>query len=318
MAVMNIVNFRRLDLNLLVVFQVLMEERHVTRAAARLNLSQGAVSAALGRLRSVLHDPLFKRTRDGMVPTPTALALAPRIGQALALLDESLSEGESFDPASSKRNFHLAMSDDLESVLVRRFLKEVRLNRWNVSFSFHQTNRALWHEALDDPKMDLVLCSTPTQVSAGYQQSVLFSSTYACIYDSASQFSNPITIDEYMAADHVRVSHNAQRGFVDEMFEAQGVERKVAVSVSHFAGIAPVLGARNLVATIPTYAADALGAATGATVSPGPVPLPRFTISMLWKVSQQSRTDHLWLRRLVERCVGAERMGDRAPGPAAS
>lgn len=304
MGAINVTNLRRLDLNLLVVFHVLMQEQHVTRAATKLHLSQGAVSAALGRLRAIFGDPLFQRTRSGMVPTPKALALAPKIAQALAMLDEFVSQASDFDPRTSKRNFHLALSDDLEAVFVPKILDAVKLQDWGVRFSFHQTNSLLWQEAIDDPKMDLVVCASPPQVPASYRQSVLFASSYSCLYDGQhSDFSAPLTVEEYMDAGHVRVSYNAQRGFVDEFFETRGRERKAVASLSHFAGIITALGVGNLIATIPSYTARAFAESAGLTVSPPPIPVPRFTISLLWKVSQETQPEHPWLRGLLEDCA---------------
>ncbi|MGW6455920.1 LysR family transcriptional regulator [Streptomyces sp. NPDC055078] len=315
MGIINIANLRKVDLNLLVVFQVLMEERHVTRAAAKLHLSQGAVSAALGRLRHVFDDPLFQRTRAGMVPTPRALALAPRIGRALALVDESVFAAGEFDPHTATRTFHLALSDDLESVLAPRIMAEALRNEWSVTFSFHQTNSVLWQKALDDPRTDLVVCVSPLHVPAAYRQRILFASSYACLYarDSPS-LSEPLTREEYLAARHVRVSYDAQRGFVDQYFEEQGLERRAVVSVSHFAGAVPILTPGDCIATVPDYTAHALAESVDAlTWAPPPIPVPRFTIAQLWKVERESQAEQAWLQELVERCAGPPPRATQAP-----
>jgi LysR family transcriptional regulator, mexEF-oprN operon transcriptional activator len=304
MSIINETNLRKIDLNLLLVFHVLMQERHVTRAAARLHLSQGAVSAALGRLRVIFNDPLFQRSRSGMVPTPKALALAPKIGQSLTMVSGLMFEETEFDPTTSKRTFHIAMSDDLESVFVPRLRNEGEQNSWSVRFSIHQTNSVLWREALDDPRMDLVICSTPSHVPAAYQQSVLFASSYSCLYDGQRLgLSNPLSLGDYVNSGHLRVSYNAQRGFVDELLEAQGYERRAVASISHFAGVITALKAADLIATIPTYAANAFAEAAGLMVSPPPVPVPRFTISLLWEVPQETQMEHVWLRSLLESCA---------------
>ena len=302
MKIINAVNLRKVDLNLLVVFHALMQERHVTRAAAKLHLTQGAVSAALGRLRSLFGDELFERSREGMTPTPKALAMATKIGQALAAIDSLVSESEDFDPVTASRTFHLAMSDDLEAILVPAILQEVEDNGWNVRFSFHQTNTTLWQQALDDPKTDLVLCASPPHVPAAYRQSVLFAASYSCLYDgSRAGFSTPLTLAEYVGSGHLRVSYNAQRGFVDELLESQGHTRKAVASISHFAGAINALRAAEVIATIPSYTADAYAGSTGLTACDPPIPVPRFTISLLWKVQREADPEHTWLRRLIER-----------------
>jgi LysR family transcriptional activator of mexEF-oprN operon len=305
MGIISAVDLRKIDLNLLVVFHTLIEERHVTRAAAKLHVTQGAVSAALARLRTLFGDELFVRSREGMAPTAKALAMAPKVGQALAAIASLVFESEEFDPTTASRTFHLAMSDDLEAVLVPRILQEVGDNGWNVSFSFHQTNSTLWQEALDDAKTDLVLCATPSHVPAAYQQSVLFASSYSCLYDgSRPEFSTPLTLAEYVGSNHLRVSYNAQRGFVDGLLESQGLMRKAVASISHFAGVINALRAADVIATIPSYAAYAYADSAGLTTCEPPIPVPRFTISLIWKVHQENDPERAWLRRLIERCTG--------------
>jgi LysR family transcriptional activator of mexEF-oprN operon len=304
MGIISAVDLRKVDLNLLVVFHTLMQERHVTRAAAKLHLTQGAVSAALGRLRTLFGDELFERSRDGMTPTPKALAMATKIGQALIAIDSLVSESETFDPATASRTFHLAMSDDLEAVLVPAILQEVEDHGWNVRFSFHQTNTSLWQQALEDPNTDLVLCASPPQVPAAYRQNVLFASSYSCLYDgSRPGFSTPLTLNEYVESDHLRVSYNAQRGFVDELLESQGYTRKATASVSHFAGTINALRAAEIIATIPSYTAYAYAASVGLTACEPPIPVPRFTISLLWRVQREADPELAWLRRLIEKCA---------------
>jgi LysR family transcriptional regulator, mexEF-oprN operon transcriptional activator len=306
MKTINAVNLRKVDLNLLVVFHTLMQERHVTRAAAKLHLTQGAVSAALGRLRSLFGDELFERSREGMTPTPKALAMATKIGQALAAIDSLVSESEEFDPVTASRTFHLAMSDDLEAVLLPAILQEVEDNGWSVRFSFHQTNTSRWQQALDDPKTDLVLCASPPHVPAAYRQSVLFASSYSCLYDgSRPAFSTPLTLNEYVGSSHLRVSYNAQRGFVDELLESQGYTRKASASISHFAGAINALRAAEIIATVPSYTAYAYACSAGLTACEPPIPVPRFTISLLWRVQREADPEHAWLRGLIEKSTGS-------------
>nr|WP_238324613.1 LysR family transcriptional regulator [Paenarthrobacter aurescens] len=284
-----------------------MQERHVTRAAAKLHITQGAVSAALGRLRLLFDDPLFQKSRTGMVPTAKALALAPRIGQSLKTVSDLVFQDEQFEPTTSNRTFHIAMSDDLEAVFVPKIVTEAIRSNWNVKFSFHQTNSVLWQEALDDPRMDLVMCATPPQVPAAYHHSVLFASSYTCLYDGQRmKLSEPLSLEDYAGSGHLRVSYDAQRGFVDEILESQGYERKAVASISHFAGAVAVLRAADLIATIPTYTAKAFSDAAGLTMSQPPVPMPRFTISLIWEVPKETQPEHVWLRKMMQACANPD------------
>lgn len=299
---MDLAALRGIDLNLLVTFQALIQDNSVSKAAARLHVSQGTVSAALGRLRSTFHDPLFQRTRTGMVPTAKALELAPHIAQMLALADVFLSPQKPFDPYSSAKRFHLAMSDDLELFITPRLLDTAHKNGWSTTFSVHQTNSAIWEKTLDAPEIDLVLCASPPKVTSDYRETVLFSATYACIFNPVGEyFSRPITLAEYQAADHIRVSYNTRRGFVDEYFELQGHVRKVTVSLSHFAGLTTALHHPGTVATLPKHAAQEIAAVGGYTLEVPPIPVPATPVSLLWRLQSDSQPEHRWLRRLIQK-----------------
>src|SRR3712207_716040 len=123
---LNEIDLSRTDLNLLVLFEAVLQERHVGRAADRLSLSPSAVSHGLGRLRRLLHDPLFVRTPKGVVPTERALALSAPIADALARVRSVLATAEPFDPATSKRRFTFGAPDGVSAVLLPAFLAEVR------------------------------------------------------------------------------------------------------------------------------------------------------------------------------------------------
>ncbi len=300
MAIMNIINLRGIDLNLLVVFHLLMQERNVTRAAAKLYVSQSAVSAALARLRTLFGDPLFVRERSGMVPTRRAIELAAPIARALGELADTINPEAAFSPTESTRTFHLAMSDDIESVVAPWLLNKSITENWTVKFAFHQTNSRLYEEALSDERIDLVICSTVGDVTANYRSKPLFSGSYLCVYSNKQRANyGPITEEEFREAIHLRVSFDAQRGFIDDLLESAGIQRRVPVSLTHFAGISTVLDANPAIVTLPDYAARALARACGLTTSSVPVTVPKFTSSMIWRVVTDMSSDHLWLQETV-------------------
>src|SRR5918998_1462653 len=123
---LNQANLSRIDLNLLVLFAVVLEERHVGRAATRLNLSPSAISHGLKRLRRLLNDPLFLRTPKGLVPTTRALELEEPIGEVLARVSGIVSAAEAFDPATSTRRFVIGAPDAVSAVLLRPLLSELQ------------------------------------------------------------------------------------------------------------------------------------------------------------------------------------------------
>ena len=300
MPVMKVVDLRGIDLNLLVVFHLLMQERNVTRAAVQLHLSQSAVSAALARLRTMLADPLFERGRSGMEPTTRALELAAPIAETLGNLARTLNPTDAFSPAESTRTFHIAMSDDIEAVIAPWLLQQSLSSSWRVKFAFHQTNSRLYEDTLADPRIDLVVCSTPADLASGLRSAQLFSGSYACVYSPSQRpGAGSITEDQFRQATHLRVSFDAQRGFIDDLLESAGIQRRVPLSISHFAGIAAVLHENPAIVTLPDYTARALAKVSGLAVSPVPMSVPKFTTSMIWAAAADARSDQSWLVRTI-------------------
>lgn len=304
MTFMNLIDLRRVDLNLLVVFQALMQEGSVTRTAVKLKLSQSAVSAALARLRTLFGDPLFERSREGMLPTSRALAISAKLGPTLTSIADVILDDPEFEPTRTERVIHLAMSDDLELVLAPRLAQRKLAEGWKVEFAIHQTNSTLWEDSVENARNDLTLTVTPRQQTTNVQSEPLFSGGYVCLYNpQLLQVSDPMSFDEYTSVRHARVSYDVQRGWVDDLLAARGYQRKLLCAVSHFSGLASILATAPAVATIPEHAANALASIVGLTMSPVPLHGPRFTISALWNARQDGSAENVWIRRVVRELV---------------
>ncbi|MEH2513821.1 LysR family transcriptional activator of mexEF-oprN operon [Nitrobacteraceae bacterium AZCC 1564] len=296
----SVANINRFDLNLLLVFHCLMQERSVTRAAAILHITQGAVSSALKRLREQFNDELFLRTGTGMVPTRRALEFAPKVMEALSAVSAITGKQPQFVAETSHRVFNIALSDDIESYLSPKLVGEARARELGVSFAFHQTNSSLWKQALSDPDMDLVLCAEPKEMSSQYSSQVLFSSSYSCLYDGPRlNLKSPITREEYLSYDHVRISFDGRRGFVDDLMDKEGIPRRVSASFTHFAGALPVLAFGAAIATLPTFAAYSYARIARLTVSPVPIYVPAFRVFMVWNVKRNADVHNQWLRNYI-------------------
>lgn len=309
----SIVNINRLDLNLLVVFHCLMTERSVTRASSNLHITQGAVSSALKRLREQFNDELFVRTGAGMVPTRRALEIAPKVVEALTAVAAICGKPDNAAPATPQRVFNIAMSDDIESYLSTDFVEASQ--EQGISFAFHQTNSTLWKQALSDPDMDLVLCSEPKEMTSQFSSQVLFSSSYSCLYDGPRlNLKSPLSREDYLAHDHVRISFDGRRGFVDDLLESEGIPRRVCASFTHFAGILPILVFGKAIATLPTFAAYSYARIARLTVSPVPIYVPAFRIFMVWSVKRNADAQNQWLRNFaVDRTRRLQHASDPPP-----
>ncbi len=158
------INLAGIDLNLLVVFDALMTEQHVTRAGERLGLSQPATSNALARLRSLTADDLFIRTAAGLRPTPKAIALAHQLRPALQQIQGALLEKPSFDPTQSDRIFTLGMSDYGEFVLLPKLMVMLQTLAPRVNLQIRSGDRQKLLDLLDRGEIDLVCGVFPEQI----------------------------------------------------------------------------------------------------------------------------------------------------------
>jgi LysR family transcriptional activator of mexEF-oprN operon len=296
-------DFRGVDLNLLVTFDVLMRERHVTRTAHVLGVSQAATSAALARLRRLFGDELFVRTRDGMLPTPKAKEIAPRIRWALRELSAVLVEEPVFDPADSTRTFVLAMSDDVEAHVLPQILRRLQAERLGVSVLVRQSNRYTVESLLTEGSIDLAVGALPG-LGENFPREELFSSGYACLYDGARLgLGDPLSLEDYLRLPHLLISYDGRRGIVDDLLEARGLRRRIIGSTTHFAGALAPLKSAEVVVTLPRHAGKAFAGTAGLTLSEPPLPFPSFTVSMAWTPQRENDPAQQWLRGFVRACV---------------
>jgi LysR family transcriptional activator of mexEF-oprN operon len=291
--------FRRADLNLIVTFCALMEERSVTRAAGRLRLSQAAVSAALGRLRVLFDDPLLTRTAGQMRPTPRALQLERDLAPAVAIMHGAIVGLNSFDPTEGRPRFVLGVSDDVEAAVLPGVIARLSRDHPKVSIVARQTNQLLAGEQLERDEIDLAIVATP-QTAPEYEGETLFTSSYSCLYDGDRLgLGSPLSLDDFIDTPHLLVSYSGTRGAVDDVLEPQGLSRTVIASSTHFSSLMVTLKSVDALATIPTHAALAFSTVTGLTVSTPPIPMADYTISTLWSRRRSRDPRLLWLRALL-------------------
>ncbi|MFE3599673.1 LysR substrate-binding domain-containing protein [Streptomyces sp. NPDC059142] len=301
--------FRKADLNLLVVFAALMRERSVTRAAAALHLSQGAASAALGRLRGLFGDELFTRTRTGVEPTPRAVELARRIEPALGLIHGAVTDRDRFDPATARHTFTLGMSDDLEAALLPRLLAATAALP-GIRLAVRQSSRNTVAGMIDRAEVDLGVAAAPAY-GADHRGQELFASGYTTLFNPRLlPLGTPLALEEYLAHPHLLISYDGRRGIVDDLLEARGLDRRVIASTTHFAGAALQLATLPALATLPTHAATVYAGTLSLTTSPPPLPMPTYTVSSIWHSTVTGDPANEWLRRLVHEAARSGGFGE--------
>ena len=202
-------NIRQTDLNLLIALNVLMEERNVTRAADRLDLTQSAASRMLGRLRATFDDPLFVRTSRGLTPTKRALDLAGPLQEYLAGLEKLLLERGDFDAATARRRFRIAAIDYVQAVLLAPLVAKLQHQAPQIDFEIRQPSTESERD-LDAGVLDFLLM--PQQRSGpGVVWTPLYRDTYTCLVWNRHSVER-LTLTRFAAMEHVLVAPRERAG----------------------------------------------------------------------------------------------------------
>lgn len=295
------------DLNLLLVFDRLVQDGRVSRVAESLGLSQPAVSNALRRLRDALGDALFVRTPTGMAPTPYAQQLAGPVAQALQGLQGALNVQASFEPTRSERCFTLAMTDVGELYFLPDLMDALAHEAPGITLRSLPVADTGLREQMAAGRVDLALGPLP-QLQGGFFQQALFRQRYVALMRAGHPLagSTALSAARYRQAAHVRVvSAGTAHGQVDEALQRLGVARRVQLTVPHYVALGQVLARTDLVATVPERLAERLAGPHGLVSRPLGLKLPTSTIAQLWHAHLHRDPGHQWLRALVAQRFGA-------------
>lgn len=300
-----------LDLNLLVALEALLAERNVTRAARRLHLSQPTLSAQLARLRDVFGDPLLLPAQRGMIPTPRALELEEPLHRALEEVRGVVSAGAPFDPATAERTVTFAASDYSQYAVLMPLVVVLAREAPGLRIAFRALDGARLAAQMEQGEVDVALM-TPETAPPRLRSRHLFDERYVAI----ARRDHPavgagMDLDTFCALDSIVVSPEGG-GFVgatDTALAALGRRRPVALSVSSFLIVPEIVAHSDMVALVPEGIvrdrADRLR-----IVDP-PLPVPGFSMAMLWHDRSTNHPALRWLREvLIGRC--AQRTPPRA------
>ena len=306
-------NFRTLDLNLLRVFDQVMVERSLTRAARNLSLTQPAVSNALRRLREALGDELVRRSGQGMEPTPRAMVLWPAVRDALRQLQQSLAP-DSFAPAQADNTFVLAMADATAAELVPRLVDTIEAEAPGVSLRVVPLSTRDPRKLLDDEAVDLavgyfpaVLADLTARAQVGkavaFAHQRMYEGEYVCVMRRDHPLAKgPLTLNRFCAARHLLVSFSGRPfGFIDEALALLGRERRVVLTVNQFFTAGRVVANSNLLTVLPRHFVGVTGIADALVLRDLPFAVPTVHVDALWHHRQEQSSAHRWLRQAVER-----------------
>jgi DNA-binding transcriptional LysR family regulator len=298
--------FRNLDLNLLRVFDVVMAERNVTRAAERLAMSQPAVSNALRRLRLTIGEDLFVPGPTGVTPTRHAQSIWPAVRQALDALRKTI-EPPSFDPLQDERGFSIAMADATAAVLMPAVMRAWTAQRARPDLRVVGLDSRDPRPLLEQGRVDAAIGFFPEverELAADADDAVTrIDALYDCEYVCVMRRGHPLAsradfgLDDYCGAQHLRVSFAGRpRGFVDEALARLGCERRVVLTVEHFSIAGAVVRDSDLLTVLPRSFVPATGFGAELVVKRLPFELPRIRVGLLWHRRHAHDAAQRWLR----------------------
>ena len=312
---MNEANFRTLDLNLLRVFDEVMAERNLTRAAHNLSMTQPAVSNALKRLREALGDELVRRAGYGVEPTPAAQALWPTVRDALGQLRESLTPG-TFDPALARNAFVIAMADATAAQVVPGLVDILEHEASGVNLRVLPLTTRDPRNLLESGAADLAIGHFPGVIaeltavhlqenSPRFLHQRLYDGEYVVVMRRGHPLAGrPLDLDTYCAARHLLVSFSGRPfGFVDEALSARSRQRRVVLTVNQFFTAGRVVASTDLLTVLPRHFIDATGIAGELALCELPLPVPAVHVDALWHRQASHNSAHHWLREAVARAA---------------
>jgi DNA-binding transcriptional LysR family regulator len=295
---MRLTHLRQADLNLLVVFTVLAEERNVTRAAARLLLSQPAVSRALQRLREMFHDDLLIRTSSGYQLTPKGQRLLQELALTLPRLDRFFS-GSDFDPAAEDTTFRIAVTDHASHVLCPTICRTVLPEAGKVTFGFVPFHDETF-DAIERGRLDLLLNADDGYVPARFASELLFEDEFACVAAKESSYSRALTLKQYLASSHIGVGIlEGVQTIPEKRLASVGAKRRCAIWVPYFTAAIRSVAGTNLIATVPRRIAEFEARNPALKILKPPAVLGKFQYLMAWHPRMNSDAAHVWLRAVI-------------------
>lgn len=325
---LNQIDLSRIDLNLLVLFEAVLQEGHVGRAAQRMRLTPSAVSHGLGRLRHLLNDPLFLRTPKGVMPTERASELAAPIAEVLARVRSVVASAAPFDPSTSTRRFALGAPDGVSAVLLPALLSRLQSAAPGVALSVRQLLPAAgetlpgpaWrpaYEQLESRGLDIAVVPT-ADVPARFHRRFLYEEDFVVALRSGHPQARHLSPEQYCALQHLMVSHAGDpHGFVDTVLAEQGLSRRVALTVPNFAFALMLVADTDCACMLPRRFATLHAPRHDVVLIEPPVPLSSSPMHLV--VPQAAMRDEglAWLVGMIEAADYAPRKTRSFPGKAA-
>lgn len=303
-------NISKVDLNLLVYLDVLLREKNVTRAAHQLSITQPAMSNGLKRLRELFNDPILVRTSDGMTPTQRALQLQPVIRDVLSKLEASIQPETEFEPLSSERTFRIMASDYAESTLLLEVIRELSDKAPNITLDIITPSDVTFHD-VEQGKVDMAI-NRFEELPLSFHQKVVWYDSFSCVVNRSHALLENANLETYLQGQHIWVSKTGfgvgvgvdptevqKLGWVDAELLKVGKTRNIRVFTRHYHAALQMAKEQNLIATLPTRAAQVYRDDPNIAILAPPFDIPPIALKMAWSALLHHDAGHIWLRRLM-------------------
>ncbi|MDB6013157.1 MAG: Transcriptional regulator [Gammaproteobacteria bacterium] len=303
MAIIDAMDVRGLDLNLLIPLRVLLTERHVTRAADKLGITQPAMSASLARLRAVFGDQLLVRGPRGLTPTLRAQQLMDQLDQVIAVIEQLVALPAEFVPDTSRRTFTLIGTDFIETLLLPSLMADLAVEAPSVQVVFRPPDPRNLEALMSEGEVDLAVGYLP-YAPKGLITSVAFHDRFVCIArrNHPQLSTDQFPLDQFVDLQHVQVLPRDLPMYgmpIDAALGALGFVRRVALWHPSFQALPGIVAKTDLVATLPRRLAMHAAQTLPIVVYDPPVPLPTVDFSLYWHARSHEDSGHKWLRTKV-------------------
>jgi DNA-binding transcriptional LysR family regulator len=300
---MKSIQLAQIDLNLLVTFEALFEERSVTVAAQRLYLGQPAMSAALGRLRILFGDELFIRVGREMQPTTKAVAIAPGIFAALHQIRHTIQTSQNFNPASDQRDFAIASPDYTSFVVIPKLIAHCQEVAPNLNFRMIEFEKDIVGDLLEKGTVNLALGvfqNPPRQTICV----PLFQEHFVGIASKNHPvlMQKPISLEVFANLSHaLNTIRRDAIGEVDHVLALHNLHRRIVLTVPHMLVLPSIIASTDLIAAIPSRMAQYFSKLDEIEIFDLPMEIPKWTVSMLWSKLNDKDDANCWLRQMLHK-----------------
>jgi DNA-binding transcriptional LysR family regulator len=303
MVIIDPVDLRVVDLNLLVSLRVLLSQRHVTRSAEKLGVTQPAMSASLARSRTLFRDKLLVRGPQGLVLTPRGQQILDQLDQMMEVAERLIALPEEFTPATSHRTFTLMGSDFVEFILLPSLMAALAGEAPNFQILYKSPDRKNLEAMLANSELDLVVGYVPDPPKELIRHT-LFHEAFVCVARRGHPLldGQGLTIEQYVELQHVQVLARDATMYGDDIetaIAAIGLVRRIALWEPSFLAVGNVVAQTDLISTVPRRIAAHFAQGLPIVVYDPPLALPAPDIALYWHPRSQQEPGHMWLRAKI-------------------